>query len=424
MVKVYPLNPKEQEACRVFVDEYLKSGKIVASKSLQASPFFFVSKKDGSVRPCQDYWYLNFHTVKNTYLLPLISNLIDKLKGSSIFTKMDIQWGYNNVLIKPEDRWKAAFVIPLELFKPTVMFFRLCNSPATFQALMNHISGDLIAEGWLIVYMDDILIHSNNQELHTEQTRKVLEHLWKHKLFLKLEKCFFNKAEVEYLGMIVKEGHIGMDPVKLTAIQEWKPPSSMKGVWSFIGFCNFYWKFITDFSTIAWPLHNLTKKGAKCDWAMECNTTFKTLQATFTQGPVLTLPDTTKPFMVMTDASLTATGAVLMQTDFNGDLHPCAFLSKTLSTAECNYDIFDCELLAVIHALTKWKHYLQGIGHPITVVTDHKTLSYFKQPHKLSQWQAQWMLFLQDFDLVFLATPGLQMGPADVMQNIQTGLFY
>ena len=230
VAKVYSLNPKEQEACRAFIDEHLKSGKIVPFKSPQVSPFFFVPKKDGSVRPCQDYQYLNSHTVKNTYLLPLISGLIDKLKGSSVFTKMDIWWGYNNVLIKPEDRWKAAFVTPLGLFEPTVMFFDLCNSPATFQALLNHIFGDLITEGWFIVYMDNILIHFNNQELHTERTRKVLEHLQKHKLFLKLEKCFFDKAEVEYLGMIIKEGHVGIDPVKLAAIQEWKPPSSIKEV--------------------------------------------------------------------------------------------------------------------------------------------------------------------------------------------------
>ena len=179
------------------------------------------------------------------------------------------------------------------------------------------------------VYMDDILIHSNNQEL-------LLEHLQEHKLFLKLEKCFFNKAEVEYLGMIIKEGHVGMDPVKLTAIQEWKPPSSVKRVWLFIGFCNFYQKFIPDFSTITQPLHDLTKKGAKWDWTTECDTAFKKLQATFTKGPVLTLPNTTKPFTIITDASLTATGAVLMQADFNGDLHSCTFLSKTLSAMEHN----------------------------------------------------------------------------------------
>ena len=142
---------------------------------------------------------------------------------------------------------------------------------------MNHIFGDLMAEEWLIIYIDDILIHSNNQELHMEQTRKVLECLWEYKLFLKLEKWFFNKAKVEYLGMIVKEGHVRIDPIKLAAIKEWKPPSLGKGVWSFIGFCNFYQKFIPDFSTIAQSLLNLTKKGAKWDWTTECNTIFKTL---------------------------------------------------------------------------------------------------------------------------------------------------
>ena len=199
-----------------------------------------------------------------------------------------------------------------------------------------------------------------------------------------IEKCFFDKAKVEYFGMIIKEGHVGMDLVKLAAIQEWKPPSSVKEVQSFIGFCNFYWKFIPDFSTIAQPLHDLTKKGAKWDWTTECNTAFKTLKVTFIQGSVLILPNTTKLFTVMANTSLTATGAVLMQADFNGDLHPCAFLSKTLSAAERNYDIFDHELLAVIHTLTEWKHYLQGTGHSVTVVTNHKNLSYFKQPHKLS----------------------------------------
>ena len=141
VAKVYPLNPKEQEACRVFVDEHLKSRKIVPFKSLKALPFFFVPKKNGSVRSYQDYQYLNSHTVKNAYPLLLIFDLIDKLKGSLIFTKMDIQWRYNNVLIKPEDRWKAVFITPLGLFEPTVMFFGLCNCPATFQALMNHIFG-------------------------------------------------------------------------------------------------------------------------------------------------------------------------------------------------------------------------------------------------------------------------------------------
>ena len=171
--------------------------------------------------------------------------------------------------------------------------------------------------------------------------RKVLECLQEHKLFLKLEKCPFDKVKVEYLGMIVKEGHIRIDPIKLTAIQEWKPPSFVKGVQLFIVFCNFYRKFIPDFFTIAQPLHDLTKKGAKWDWTTECNIAFRNLQATFTKGLVLTLPDTTKPFTIITNASLTATGALLMQANFNGDLHPYTFLSKTLLATEYNYDIFN-----------------------------------------------------------------------------------
>jgi hypothetical protein len=129
VAKVYPLNPKEHKACQSFVDKHLAMGKIQPFKSPQASPFFFVPKKDGSVHPCQDYRYVNSHTIKNTYPLPLISNLIDHLHGSCIFTKMDIHWGYNNVLIWPEDRWKAVFITPFGLFEPTVMFFGLCNSP-------------------------------------------------------------------------------------------------------------------------------------------------------------------------------------------------------------------------------------------------------------------------------------------------------
>jgi hypothetical protein len=263
VAKVYPLNPKEHEACRNFVDEHLATGKIQPSKSPQASPFFFVPKKDGSVRPYQDYRYVNSHTVKNAYPLPLISDLVDRLQGSHIFTKMDIRWGYNNVLIRPKDRWKAAFITPFGLFEPTVMFFGLCNSPTTFQALMDHLFGDFIAEGWLIIYMDDLLIHSAGDVEHQERTEKVLQRLQDNHLYLTLEKCAFAVPEVEYLGMVIKEGHMAMDPTKLTAIDEWQPQNSVKGVRSFIGFCNFYRRFIPDFSNIAHPLHDLTRKNAR-----------------------------------------------------------------------------------------------------------------------------------------------------------------
>jgi hypothetical protein len=297
------------------------------------------------------------------------------------------------------------------------MFFGLCNSPATFQALMDHLFGDFIAEGWLIIYMDDLLIHSAGDDEHREQTEKVLEHLQDNHLYLKLEKCAFVVPEVEYLGMVIKEGHMAMDPTKLTAIDEWQPPTSVKGVRSFIGFCNFYRRFIPDFSNIAHPIHDLTKKNTRWDWTPACEDAFLTIKDAFTRRPVLSMPDVSSPFFVMSDASLTAIRAVLMQKDSNRGLHPCAYLSKTLSSAERNYDIYDRELLAVIHALEEWQHYLLGTTHVVMVLTDHKNLTYFWQPHKLSRRQACWNLFLQDFDLHFLHTPGTQMGPADALSH-------
>jgi hypothetical protein len=417
VAKVYLLNPKEHEACQNFVDEHLATGKIQPSKSPQAFPFFFVPKRDGSVRPCQDYRYVNSHTVKNAYPLPLISDLVDHLRGSRIFTKMDICWGYNNVLIRPEDRWKAAFITPFGLFEPTIMFFGLCNSPATFEALMDHLFGDFIAEGWLIIYMDDLLIHSAGDAEHQERTEKVLQRLQDNHLYLKLEKCAFAVPEVEYLGMVIEEGHVAMDPTKLAAIDEWQPPTSVKGVCSFIGFCNFYRRFIPKFSNIARPLHDLTKKNARWDWTTACEDAFLTIKDAFTRRLVLSMPDVSSPFFVMSNASLTVIRAVLMQKDSNGDLHPCTYLSKTLSSTERNYDIYDRELLAVIHALEEWRHYLLGTAHVVTVLTDHKNLTYFRQPHNLSHRQARWNLFLQDFDLHFLHTPGTQMGPADTLSR-------
>jgi len=372
------------EALKAFIDENLKEGKILPSKSPQASPFFFVPKKDGTFRPCQDYRYINSHTIKNAYPLPRISDLVDSLKHSRYFTKLDIRWGYNNIRIKETNQWKAAFTTPYGLYEPTVMFFGQCNSPPTFQAFMNHIFADYLAEGWLIIYMDDLMVHSVDLEEHISRVRLVLQRLREHKLGVKLEKCIFCAPQAEYLGLIVGEGQISMDPVKLTAINDWRSPISVSAVRSFMGFCNFYRKFIPDFSNIVQPLISLTKKNAPWQWLPDCESSFLKLKEAFLKRPVLCYPDTDLPFFVMTDASLVASGAVLMQKDGNGDLHPCAYYSKTFAPAERNYDIYDRELLAVIRALEEWRQYLTGTRHPVTIIMDHRNLTFFKSPQNLS----------------------------------------
>ena len=237
----YPLGLKEEQEMNKFIDENLEKGFIRKSSSLQASPFFFVAKKDSdALRPCQDYRYLNEHTVKNAYPLPSIDDLLNKLKGAQIFTKLDIRWGYNNIRIRDGDQWKGAFITKRGLFEPTVMFFGMTNSPATFQAMMNDYFADYIAQGWILIYLDDILILSKDPKEHIERTIMTLQRIKDKDLFLKPEKCVFNTKEVEYLGFIIKPNEISMDPVKLAGIRDWTPPTNVKGVKSFLGFGNFY----------------------------------------------------------------------------------------------------------------------------------------------------------------------------------------
>jgi Reverse transcriptase (RNA-dependent DNA polymerase) len=230
LFKTYNLTPEEQVELNKFLKENLDKGYIKPSQSPMASPFFFVKKKDGKLRPCQDYRYLNDWTVKNAYPLLLISEIMDKIKGAKFFTKFDVRWGYNNVRIKAEDQWKAAFKTNRGLFKPMVMFFGMCNSPATFQAMMNFIFSDMIEGRKVIVYMDDILIFAENQEELQEQTKQVLQRLREHDLFLKPKKCEFNKLTMEYLGLIIQEGKLSMDPVKLSGIRDRPTPTSVKQV--------------------------------------------------------------------------------------------------------------------------------------------------------------------------------------------------
>ena len=220
--KTYPLGEGQQKLLDEFIAEHLKKGYIRTSSSPYASPFFFVKKKDGKQRPVQDYRKLNGITVRNTYPLPLIKELIRQLVGKEWFTKFDIRWRYNNVRIKEGDQWKAAFKTNRGLFEPTVMFFGLTNSPATFQTMMDAIFREEVASGDVIIYMDDILIATNGSlDHHRTKVTHVLKKLLDNDLFLKPEKCHFHKKEVEYLGVIVGKGQVKMDPVKVQGITDW-----------------------------------------------------------------------------------------------------------------------------------------------------------------------------------------------------------
>ena len=207
--------------------------------------------------------------------------------------------------------------------------------------------------------------------------KEVFRCLCEQDLYLKPKKCEFKKTWVEYLGMIIEEGKITMDPIKLGGIRDWPIPTTVKQVWSFLGFGNFYRKFIAHYSDLVQLLINLTKKDRTFEWTTNCQTAFDILKKRFTEEPILKMPDHSKPFQIESDASKVATGTVLTQLDSNGNRHPCAFLSKTLSMTEWNYEIYDRELLGIIHALEEWWHYIQGSPHQTMVYSDHKNLTYF-----------------------------------------------
>ena len=243
--KLYPLPPKDDEALCKWLKEEDK-GYIRPSISPIASSFFFLQKADGSQRPVQDYRGVNKWTVRNRYLLPLIPELIAEVQDVFVFTKFDVEGGFNKVPIKDGDQHKAAFKMKCGLYEPMVMYFGLCNSPTTFQNMMNHIFRPL-KDKWakrgvkIIVYMDDILIAtSTSLQDYRDATHDVLDLLEKHNLFLKKKKCRWEVDGINYLGLILEKGVTHVDPTKVEGIENWPTPRKVKDVRSFLGFCNFY----------------------------------------------------------------------------------------------------------------------------------------------------------------------------------------
>ena len=262
-----------------------------------------------------------------------------------------MRWGYNNIRIKEGDEYKAAFKTVLGLYEPLVMTFGLCNASVTFQTFMNQIFEDLLDTGQVVIYLDDILIFTHTIDQLDRLTRKVLERLEHHDLFLKPEKCFFDQKSIEYLGVIISEGRVKMDQAKVHGILNWPTPKTLKNIQAFLGFCNFYRCFVQDFSAIAHPLSQLTKKDTPFAWGDAQEKAFRALITAFTTAPVLALPDHMKPFRLIMDASAFTTGAILEQPDAFNRWHPIAYYSKSLQPTERNYEIHDLELLAIIRAL-------------------------------------------------------------------------
>jgi hypothetical protein len=326
--------------------------------------------------------------------------------------------------IKEGDEWKAAFITNQGLFEPKVMFFGLTNSPATFQTMMNALFHEELRGDWLSIYMDDILVHTKKDlSYHRKRVHQILDKLWKHDLFLRPEKCQFEQEEVEFLGVILGNGTIQMDPAKVRGVADWKPPWTVRDIRGFLGFTGYYRYFICDYSKIARLLIHLTKKVVPFTWGKAQFKAFETLKSRMCEKPILRQPDYMQPFFLATDASAYGMGAVLLQ---EGDKHPrktsptkhpIAYYSATFTPTECNYNIYKRELLAVIKALAHWRPHLTGMITPITILTDNANLTYWKAPRKVNCRVARWFAELQEYNFKIQHVPGKLHTSADLLSR-------
>ncbi len=411
----YSMSAKELEELSKQLNDLETAGYIRPSKSPYASPVLFVKKKDGTTRMCIDYRALNSLTIKNRYPLPRIDELFDRLQGSKYFTKLDLRQGYHQIRISESDIEKTAFRCRYGHYEYLVMPFGLTNAPATFMHLMHQILRPFLDKS-VIVFLDDILIYSKTLEDHQRQVREVLELLRQNKLCAKESKCEIYQRSVEFLGHRIDEHGLHMMTEKLDAIRDWPQLTKVDDIRSFLGLCGFYRRFIKDFSKIASPLTELLQKDKPFVWNEPQKKAFQQLKDTMMKQPVLTLPDSSKPFVLTTDASGYAVGATLSQDQGNG-LRPIAYLSKKMNSHELNYPVHEQELLAIIISMSVWRQYLHGNPFTLRVLTDHHSLQWLKtQPH-LSQRQTRWVEKLAEYDFKIEYQEGKKNVVADALSR-------
>jgi transposase InsO family protein len=407
------------------VMKMVAAGVIVPSKSAYASNLLLVRKPDPSSeggvknRVCASFVRLNQNTEKDSYPLPGIQYIYDKIGKSKWFTTMDLLSGFWQVIIKPEHRNKTAFITTRGLYEFVVMPFGLCNAPATFQRLMDVV---VLPEyrDFIETYIDDLMTHSSTLEDHLKHLDILCNQLRKHKLIVKLTKCKFAQLEVKFLGHIISQNSLKTNPETVEAVKKWQRPAgsgkkAVTAVRGFLGTVNWYRKFIPHCADLQQPLIHLTKKNVKFEWTDECQKSFEKLRDALTSAPVLTIADPNKHYILHTDASDFAMGAVLMQEDSEGNLRVIAYASKTFNDAQKNYDTTDREALAVVWALEHFNTYCEG--HKYTLLTDHQALSYIKSNKNEKKRIHRLALKLANYDVQLYYQPGKDNHMADLLSR-------
>jgi hypothetical protein len=405
----YRMPPAELVELKKQLQELLEKCFICPSTSPWGCPTLFVKKKDESLRLCIDYRPLNAVTIRNKYPLPRIDVLFDQLVRAKVFSRIDLRSGYHQIKIRASDIPKTAFSTRYGLYEFLVMLFGLTNAPAYFMYPMNSVFMPEL-DKFVVVFIDDILVYSKNEEEHVGHLHVVLQRLREHHLYAKLSKCDFWLKEIKFLGHTISQAGIAVDPDKVQEVMNWKPPTTVRQIRSFLGLPGYYRRFIPDFSRIVKPITELLKKEAKFVWGQKCEDAFHALRQHLTTASVLAQPDSSKPFNVYCDASGTGLGCVLIQ-----DNRVIAYASRGLRPHEQNYPTHDLELAAVVHALKMWRHYLMGTHYDIFI--DHKSLKYIFTQADLNMRQRRWLELIKDYDLEVHYHPGKANVVADALSQ-------
>jgi hypothetical protein len=405
----YRMPPAELAELKKQLQELLDKRFICLSTSPWGCLALFVKKKDESLRLCIDYRPLKAVTIKNKYPLPRIDVLFYQLVRAKVFSKIDLRSSYHQIKIRANDIPKTTFSTRYGLYEFLVMSFGLMNAPAYFMYLMNSVFMPEL-DKFIVVFIDDILVYLKNEEEDARHLHVVLQRLREHHLYAKLSKCDFWLKEIKLLGHTISQEGITVDPDKVQEVMNWKPPTTVRQIRSFLGLAGYYRRFIPDFSRIVKPITELLKKEAKFVWGQKCEDVFHALKQHLTTAPVSAQPDSSKPFDVYCDASGTGLGCVLMQ-----DNQVIAYASRALRPHEQNYPTHDLELAAVVHALKMWRHYLMGTH--CNIFTDHKSLKYIFTQADLNMRPRRWLELIKDYDLEVHYHPGKANVVADALSR-------
>jgi transposase InsO family protein len=407
-------SPLEDEEIRKQVMKLVERGHARESTSPWGAMVLLAKKKDGSLRFCVDYRVLNNQTLKNRYALPLADDCFDRAQGARFFSKLDLHSGFWQIRLAEGSAPLTAFRTRFGHYEFTVLPMGLCNAPATFMHLMNSVLRKQL-DKFVLAFLDDIFIYSKTRDEHLLHIEEVLKELDAQKLYLKPSKCEWMKPEVEFLGHRIGREGLSVDPQKIDAVRQWPTPTNVSEIRSFLGLAGYYRRFISNYSSTALPLTELTKDEVEWKWQDEQRSAFESLKQQLSAAPVLLLANPDLPYVIHCDASGFAVGACLMQDQGSG-LQPVSYISSKMKPAETRYAPHEQELLALVYACNKWRHYLHN-GRPFTVLSDHQSLRYFTTQPDLSARQARWKDKLAEFDFTIRYIEGPKNVVADALSR-------